>query len=239
MSERYYSVESDTILIEWVKLGKVKVETPVEQEFWSKYVDLWHEYHEYASPLNSSIRVKYLSKQEIESITKQRDILHKKLAKLEVSQPILNILRRADLCGLDLELRFAGQTNSDELSLQEEINQTTQEETPAKKDKPSKFYLIPFIISIIFFISMGDVYYDFYTFARIIVSLFSVIFLFLLYIYNDKFSMWQLPVILITVLWNPIFPVYLDRETWLILDGCGMITEIVLGVYAYKLWEKQ
>lgn len=239
MSERYYSVESDTILIEWVKLGKVKVETPVEQEFWSKYVDLWHEYYEYASPLNSSIRIKYLSKQEIESMTKQRDIIHKKLAKLEASQPILNILKRADLGGLDLEMRFASQDDNNSSEKEETQEIKTQVQTHTEKDKPSKFYLIPFILSIIFFISMFELYYGFYTFARIIISLFSAIFLFLLYIYNDKFSMWQLPVILITVLWNPIFPVYLDRETWLILDGCGMITEIVLGVYAYKLWKKQ
>lgn len=99
----------------------------------------------------------------------------------------------------------------------------------------SKSVFIPLVLSLVFFVSVFDMPYGFYTFARITAFVLSLIFIVICYYQNESFSAILIPPIIIAILWNPIMPIYLDKETWVILDLLAVITESVLGVYAYRL----
>lgn len=103
------------------------------------------------------------------------------------------------------------------------------------KENTSKFFILPIIISAILFFSIGDLPYGFYTVMRIVVPILSVIYLLFAYDETDKFDLMMIPNILITILWNPIFPVYLDKETWVIIDVIFGICELGIAYYAYRL----
>lgn len=81
----------------------VKIEGDIERKYRFEYLDLLHEYDKWESKWHSSIR---LPEQQRESIRKQMAILCKQLARLELSTPIQNILSRADVIKLDIELTF-------------------------------------------------------------------------------------------------------------------------------------
>lgn len=104
----------------------------------------------------------------------------------------------------------------------------------SKKETP-KLFLLPIIIAAILFFSVGDLPYGFYTFMRIVVPLLSAIYLFFAFIYTDGFNLMHIPNIIIAILWNPIIPVYLDKETWVIIDIIFGICEIAMAIYAYHL----
>lgn len=100
-----------------------------------------------------------------------------------------------------------------------------------------KFFIIPLVIAGILFISIAELPYGFYTFMRIVVPILSVIYLFFAYIVEEKFSLMLIPNIIIVILWNPIFPVYLDKETWVFIDAIAGLCEIAVAYYAHHLWK--
>ena len=101
--------------------------------------------------------------------------------------------------------------------------------------KTSKLFLLPIIIAAILFISIAELPYGFYTVMRIVVPILSAIFLLWAYCEADEFSLMLIPNILIVVLWNPIFPVYLNKETWVVIDAIAGISQIIMAFYAYRL----
>ena len=103
------------------------------------------------------------------------------------------------------------------------------------KENTSKFFILPIIISAILLFSIGDLPYGFYTFMRIVVPILSVIYLFFAFLLTDEFNLMMIPNILIVILWNPLIPVYLDKETWVIIDVIFGICELGIAYYAYKL----
>ena len=105
------------------------------------------------------------------------------------------------------------------------------------KEKLPNYFILPLIIAVILFISIADLSYEFYTFMRIVVPLLSAIYLIFAYMSNDKFSLMLIPNILIIILWNPIFPIYLDKETWIAIDVFAGICEIVVAYFTYRLWK--
>lgn len=105
------------------------------------------------------------------------------------------------------------------------------------KEKLPKFFILPLIIAAILFISIADLPYGFYTFMRIVVPLLSAIYLFFAYTTEGKFHFMLIPNIIITIIWNPILPVYLDKETWVVIDAIAGICEIVVFYFAYRLWK--
>lgn len=107
-----------------------------------------------------------------------------------------------------------------------------------RENEMVKFFILPLVIAAILFISIAELPYGFYTFMRIVVPLLSIIYLFFGYIAEDKFSLMLIPNILIVILWNPILPVYLDKDTWVVIDAIAGICEIVVAFYAYRLWRK-
>lgn len=105
------------------------------------------------------------------------------------------------------------------------------------KENTSKFFILPIVISAILFFSIGELPYGFYTFMRIVVPILSVIYLFFAFNKTDEFNLMMIPNILIVILWNPIFPVYLDKETWVIIDVIFGLCELGVAYYAYRLEE--
>ena len=90
---------------------------------------------------------------------------------------------------------------------------------------------ISLILTVLFFISIFDLPYGFYTFMRILAFILSVIFIFLYYSERGYFSPTLIPVIIIGILWNPIIPIYLTKNIWVILDLIAAITEGVLSFH--------
>ncbi len=107
-----------------------------------------------------------------------------------------------------------------------------------RENEMPKFYFLPLVIAAILIVSIGDLPYGFYTFMRIVVPLLSIIYLFFAYMCEGKFNLMLIPNIIITILWNPILPVYLDKDTWVMLDTIAGICEIVVAFYAHRLWKK-
>jgi hypothetical protein len=105
------------------------------------------------------------------------------------------------------------------------------------ENETHKFFLLPLIIAVILFISIAELPYGFYTFMRIAVPLLSVIYLFFAYMIKEEFSLMLIPNIIIVILWNPIFPIYLDKETWVVIDAVAGICEMVVAFYSYRLWK--
>lgn len=104
-----------------------------------------------------------------------------------------------------------------------------------RENEIPKVFLLPLIISAILFISIAELPYGFYTVMRIVVPLLSAIYLLFVYFLKDEFSLMFIPNILIVILWNPILPIYLDKETWVIIDAIAGISQIVMAFYAYRL----
>lgn len=105
-----------------------------------------------------------------------------------------------------------------------------------RKKKRTKLFILPLALISVFFISILDMPHGFYTFARIAITLFSAIFLFNAYATFKSelcFYIVCIPVSIIAILWNPIIPVYLDKETWVMLDIFAIISEIVVGIITY------
>lgn len=92
--------------------------------------------------------------------------------------------------------------------------------------------LISLILAILFFISIFDLHYGFYTFMRILAFILSGIFIVLYYAELGTFSPHLIPVIIIGVLWNPIIPIYLTKDIWVVLD---LIAAIVEGALFYHM----
>lgn len=100
-----------------------------------------------------------------------------------------------------------------------------------------RFFILPLVIAGILFVSIAELPYGFYTFMRIVFPILSVIYMLLAYACEEKFSLMLIPNIIITILWNPILPVYMDKESWVTIDAIAGICEIVVAFYAYRLWK--
>ena len=98
-----------------------------------------------------------------------------------------------------------------------------------------RLFILPLIIAVILFISIAELPYGFYTVMRIIVPLLSAIYLFFSYMLKDKFDLMLIPNILIVILWNPILPIYMDKETWVVVDAIAGISQILMTFYTYHL----
>ena len=99
----------------------------------------------------------------------------------------------------------------------------------------SKFFILPILLSAILFISIAELPYGFYTIMRIVVPLLSSIYLYFAYIEKEDFSLMMISNILIVIIWNPIFPVYLDKETWIIIDTIAALCEIGVAYWSYRM----
>lgn len=123
-------------------------------------------------------------------------------------------------------------------SVERKNKQSKCKELPNAENKLPKFFLLPLIIAAILFVSVADLPYGFYTAMRIVVPLLSGIYITFAFLFTDgEFKLMHIPNILTIILWNPILPVYLDKETWVIIDIIVGICEIAVAFYAYRLWK--
>lgn len=99
-----------------------------------------------------------------------------------------------------------------------------------------EFWIFPIILIILFFVSVFDLPYVFYTLLRVFVFIISLLFAFCCYCCDDKIAV--VISAIIAIIWNPIMPVYLDKETWVILDVIALIIECCLAIYSYRLWKE-
>ena len=107
-----------------------------------------------------------------------------------------------------------------------------------KNDLP-KFFLLPLAIAAILFISVADLPYFFYTVMRIVVPMLSVIYLIIAFLYTNGFKLMHIPNIFAVIMWNPILPIYMDKEAWIIVDSIVGILELAVTIYAYRLWKSE
>lgn len=98
--------------------------------------------------------------------------------------------------------------------------------------------LICLTLTILFIISIFDLPYGFYTFMRVLTFVLSIVHIFMYYSEAGTFSLSLIPIIIIAVLWNPIIPIYLTKDIWIVLDLFAAISESALCVHSLRLAKK-
>lgn len=89
------------------------------------------------------------------------------------------------------------------------------------KIKKLKFSKTPaIIVSILLLLTFFSWPYGYYTFLRIAVTGVAVYYGYYIYEHNliEKLNFWFWGLIIVIILFNPIFPIYLDKTTWGIID---------------------
>jgi hypothetical protein len=76
-------------------------------------------------------------------------------------------------------------------------------------------WLLPAIMLVVAILPLPYVYYSF---LRIIICLSSGFIAYSMYSEAGNFGPWAVTFTLIAVLFNPIFPIFLSREIWLVVD---------------------
>jgi hypothetical protein len=87
-----------------------------------------------------------------------------------------------------------------------------------------------FISAALLILALADLPYGFYTFLRIVVCGTAAFGAFAAYT-TDR-GAWVVVLGLLALLFNPIFPIYLDREAWAFID---IITAAALVFSAYQI----
>ena len=101
-----------------------------------------------------------------------------------------------------------------------ELEKNNAENNMSKTEK-IKFSKTPAIIaSILLLLTFFSWPYGYYTFLRIVVTGVAIYYGYYIYQHNltEKMSVWFWGLITIIILFNPIFPIYLNKATWGILD---------------------
>lgn len=171
---------------------------------------------------------------ELSSIEIKIKTFKDELAILEASKPIQDILNRQEPQDIIMSFYKAHTPVVSEVHQRNEVIEKIENE----EDKPLKFWKIPIALIVLFSISIFDLPYGFYTFLRISVCLLSLFFAFIYYGYKEKISLLSATAIAIAILWNPVLPIYLDKETWVGLDVMAISIEVIMLIFSYKIWKK-
>ncbi len=101
-----------------------------------------------------------------------------------------------------------------------------------------KFSKKPAIIaSILLLLTFFSLPYGYYTFLRIAVTGAAIYYSYYLYQQNltEKMSFWFWGLIVVIILFNPLFPIYLNKATWGILD---ILTAMFFAGMVWKVENK-
>jgi hypothetical protein len=82
-----------------------------------------------------------------------------------------------------------------------------------------------FVPVVLLFIAVGDLDYGYYEMLRIVITIFAIFFAFKLNSIQQKG--WMLSMIAIAVLFNPIFPIYLEKSSWTVFDIISAVIFLV------------
>ena len=118
-----------------------------------------------------------------------------------------------------------------------ELEKNSQKNSMSKVEK-IKFNKTPaIIVSILLLLTFFSLPYGYYNFLRIAVTGVSVFYAYYLHQQNlvEKMNFWFWGLIAIAVLFNPLFPIYLDKAIWGILD---VLTVVFFVGFVYKLRDK-
>lgn len=92
-----------------------------------------------------------------------------------------------------------------------------------------------FVPAALLLIGIADLDIGYYTFMRIVVFLAGCLITYASYKENDKVDFWTVAFALVTILFNPIIPVYLhDKEVWAVLDFVGAAIFGIKGFITLK-----
>lgn len=97
-----------------------------------------------------------------------------------------------------------------------------------KKIQPTT--IIKIIAVIMLFWALADNPYGYYQILRWVICGLSGYLVYLAY--NEKKNVWVWIFGILTVLFNPILPIYLDRDTWSIID---VITAVIIFISIFKM----
>jgi len=100
-----------------------------------------------------------------------------------------------------------------------------------KKKYIAIFQIVRFITALLLFWALAEHPYGFYQFLRIIVCGVSLYSLLTSLQVDKKFWIWVFGVL--TILFNPIFPIHLTREIWIIFDVVAGLVYI-LSIFIFK-----
>lgn len=79
--------------------------------------------------------------------------------------------------------------------------------------------------------------YGYFVFLRWVVAASAV--LIVIHSYQNQQVFWVSVFVLVAILFNPIAPIHLNKETWVILDALTALLFIVSFFAARKSWSKQ
>jgi len=91
-----------------------------------------------------------------------------------------------------------------------------------------------FIPTILLIIAIGDLDYSYYQILRIIITIFAVVFALMFKALENMRLMFIM--IIIAILFNPILPIYLDKDIWVFLD---LISSVVFLISAISIIKNQ
>lgn len=81
-------------------------------------------------------------------------------------------------------------------------------------------------------IALGDLPYGYYTFLRIAITTIAILLSVAAVKTGDKGWLWVL--VPIGIVWNPLIPVFLSRETWAGLNLLAALMLVLAGAYLSK-----
>ncbi len=96
------------------------------------------------------------------------------------------------------------------------------------------FSRVPAVLSAIFLVlAVSSLPYGYYTFLRVFLTITAIYYIYFLNKLNRIFFIWLF--ILIAIVFNPIFPVYLEKEQWIMID---LFVAALLAIFIIKLQGK-
>ena len=89
---------------------------------------------------------------------------------------------------------------------------------------------IRYIVSAMLLLAIADLPYGYYTILRIIVTIVAGITAFIASEQDNE--IWMILFGAIAILFNPIIPIYLDKDTWVVID---VIVAILFGLSTFTV----
>lgn len=106
-------------------------------------------------------------------------------------------------------------------------------ETSDKQAAKLSFVPTVFVVVILLIAILSDsLDIGYFTFLRWVVSVASIYYAYFIYKKEQKLSYWFWNFIVLAILFNPIIPVYLVRDTWVLFD---LVTLILFMIHGYKI----
>ena len=96
--------------------------------------------------------------------------------------------------------------------------------------------LMPIVLAVLYLIGIADLAYGYYTFLRIFSLIFLGIFIvsYCMTCADLNLSCLNFPNIAagaVLILFNPLFPIYMDKDTWVIFDAISAVVMFVISIY--------